>query len=57
LIIIIGSPAGLAAAVYRASEGLHTVLIERQAPDGQAGTRSNIENYLGFLPGLTAVPS
>jgi len=57
LIIIGGSPAGLAAAIYRASEGLHTLLIERQAPGGQAGTSSNIENYHGFPPGLTAVPS
>jgi thioredoxin reductase (NADPH) len=53
LIIIGGAPAGLAAAVYGASEGLHTLLIERQAPGGQAGTSSNIENYLGFPSGLT----
>ena len=51
---IIGSgPAGLAAAVYGASEGLRTVLIEREAPGGQAGTSSRIENYLGFPSGLT----
>ena len=49
LIIIGGGPAGLAAAVYGASEGLSTLLIERQAPGGQAGMSSNIENYLGFL--------
>jgi len=53
LIIIGGGPAGLSAAVYGASEGLHTVIIERQAPGGQAGTSSNIENYLGFPSGLT----
>lgn len=53
LIIIGGGPAGLAAGVYGASEGLHTLLIERQAPGGQAGTSSNIENYLGFPSGLT----
>lgn len=51
---IIGSgPAGLAAAVYGASEGLQTVLIEREAPGGQAGTSSRIENYLGFPSGLS----
>ena len=53
LIIIGGGPAGLAAAVYGASEGLSTLLIERQAPGGQAGMSSNIENYLGFPTGLT----
>jgi len=53
LIIIGGGPAGLAAAVYGASEGLSTLLIERQAPGGQAGMSSNIENYLGFPSGLT----
>jgi thioredoxin reductase (NADPH) len=53
LIIIGGGPAGLAAAVYGASEGLHTVLIEREAPGGQAGTSSRIENYLGFPSGLS----
>jgi len=53
LIIIGGGPAGLAAAVYGSSEGLSTLLIERQAPGGQAGMSSNIENYLGFPSGLT----
>ncbi|HEX5976396.1 MAG TPA: FAD-dependent oxidoreductase, partial [Nitrososphaeraceae archaeon] len=53
LIIIGAGPAGLAAAVYGASEGLSTLLIERQAPGGQAGMSSNIENYLGFPSGLT----
>jgi thioredoxin reductase (NADPH) len=53
LIIVGGGPAGLAAAVYGASEGLNTVLLEREAPGGQAGTSSRIENYLGFPGGLT----
>jgi thioredoxin reductase (NADPH) len=53
LIIMGGGPAGLAAAVYGASEGLSTLLIERQAPGGQAGMSTNIENYLGFPSGLT----
>jgi thioredoxin reductase (NADPH) len=53
LIVIGAGPAGLAAAVYGASEGLRTVMIEREAPGGQAGTSSNIENYLGFPAGLT----
>ena len=53
LIIIGAGPAGLAAAVYGASEGLSTLLIERQAPGGQAVMSSNIENYLGFPSGLT----
>ena len=53
LIIIGAGPAGLAAAVYGASEGLKTLLIERQAPGGQAGMSSNIENYLGFPSGLS----
>ncbi len=48
-----GGPAGLAAAVYGASEGLSTVLIEREAPGGQAGSSSRIENYLGFPVGLS----
>jgi thioredoxin reductase (NADPH) len=52
LLIIGGGPSGLAAAVYGASEGLKTVLIEREAPGGQAGTSSFIENYLGFPQGL-----
>jgi thioredoxin reductase (NADPH) len=53
LLIVGGGPAGLAAAVYGASEGLKTLLIEREAPGGQAGTTSRIENYLGFPAGLT----
>ncbi len=53
LAIIGGGPAGLAAAVYGASEGLHTVMIEREAPGGQAGMSSRIENYLGFPMGLS----
>jgi thioredoxin reductase (NADPH) len=53
VIIVGGGPAGLAAAVYAASEGLHTVMIEREAPGGQAGTSSRIENYLGFPSGLS----
>src|SRR6202789_2905140 len=53
LAILGGGPAGLAAAVYGASEGLTTVLIEREAPGGQAGMSSRIENYLGFPSGLS----
>jgi thioredoxin reductase (NADPH) len=53
LVIVGGGPSGLAAAVYGASEGLKTVLIEREAPGGQAGTSSRIENYLGFPSGLS----
>lgn len=53
LIVIGGGPAGLAAAVYGASEGLKTVLIERTATGGQAGQSSRIENYLGFPDGLS----
>jgi thioredoxin reductase (NADPH) len=53
LAIIGGGPAGLANAVYGASEGLSTVLIEQGAPGGQAGTSSRIENYLGFPSGIT----
>jgi len=53
-VVIIGAgPAGLAAAVYGASEGLKTLLIERQTPGGQAGASSRIENYLGFPTGLS----
>lgn len=53
-VVIIGAgPAGLAAAVYGGSEGLKTLLIERRAPGGQAGTSSRIENYLGFPDGLS----
>jgi thioredoxin reductase (NADPH) len=53
LVIVGGGPAGLAAAVYGASEGLRTVMIEREAPGGQAGQSSRIENYLGFPMGLS----
>ncbi|HWK88710.1 MAG TPA: FAD-dependent oxidoreductase, partial [Longimicrobium sp.] len=53
LAIVGGGPAGLAAAVYGASEGLRTLLIEREAPGGQAGQSSRIENYLGFPAGLS----
>ena len=53
LLIVGAGPAGLAAAVYGASEGLRTVVIEKLAPGGQAGTSSRIENYLGFPAGLT----
>lgn len=53
-VVIVGAgPAGLAAAVYGASEGLSTLLIEKRAPGGQAGTSSRIENYLGFPSGLS----
>jgi thioredoxin reductase (NADPH) len=51
--IIGGGPAGLAAAVYGGSEGLRTIMIEREAPGGQAGTSSRIENYLGFPGGVS----
>ena len=53
LAIVGGGPAGLAAAVYGASEGLHTVMIECEAPGGQAGMSARIENYLGFPTGLS----
>src|SRR5205085_1479513 len=53
LVVVGGGPAGLAAAVYGASEGLRTILLEREAPGGQAGTSSRIENYLGFPSGLS----
>ena len=53
LVIVGGGPAGLAAAVYGASEGLRTLMVERDAPGGQAGTSSRIENYLGFPAGLS----
>src|SRR6195952_5478167 len=53
LVIVGGVPAGLAAAVYGASEGLRTVMVEREAPGGQAGTSSRIENSLGFPTGLS----
>jgi thioredoxin reductase (NADPH) len=52
-IIVGGGPAGLAAAVYGASEGLRTLVVEREAPGGQAGTSSRIENYLGFPNGVS----
>jgi thioredoxin reductase (NADPH) len=51
--IVGGGPAGLAAAVYAASEGLSTVIVEREAPGGQAGQSAAIENYLGFPKGLS----
>ncbi|MCB0225541.1 MAG: FAD-dependent oxidoreductase [Anaerolineae bacterium] len=53
LIIVGAGPAGLAAAVYGASEGLHTLLIDKETTGGQAGTSSRIENYLGFPKGLS----
>jgi thioredoxin reductase (NADPH) len=53
LVVVGGGPAGLAAALYGASEGLRTVLVERSAPGGQAGTSSQIENYLGFPGGVS----
>src|SRR5207237_1035208 len=52
-VIIGGGPAGLAAAVYGASEGLRSIVVEREAPGGQAGTSSRIENYLGFPSGVS----
>jgi thioredoxin reductase (NADPH) len=53
LVIVGAGPAGLAAAVYGASEGLRTLLVDRHAPGGQAGTSSRIENYLGFPAGVS----
>src|SRR5262245_53708951 len=53
VVIVGGGPAGLGAAVYAASEGLRTVLVERRATGGQAGQSSRIENYLGFPDGVT----
>ena len=53
LVIVGAGPAGLAAAVYGASEGLRTLLLDRHAPGGQAGTSSRIENYLGFPAGVS----
>lgn len=53
LVIVGAGPAGLSAAVYGASEGLSTLLLDRHAPGGQAGTSSRIENYLGFPTGIT----
>ena len=55
LVIVGGGPAGLAAGVYGASEGLRTLIIEREAPGGQAGQSSRIENYLGFPVGLSGL--
>ena len=52
-VIIGGGPAGLAAAVYGASEGLRTIVVEQEAPGGQAETSSRIENYLGFPSGIS----
>jgi thioredoxin reductase (NADPH) len=53
LLVVGAGPAGLAAGVYGASEGLRTLIVEREAPGGQAGTSSRIENYLGFPAGLS----
>jgi thioredoxin reductase (NADPH) len=53
LVIVGGGPAGLAAAVYGASEGLHTLAVDMVAPGGQAGTSSRIENYFGFPTGIS----
>jgi thioredoxin reductase (NADPH) len=53
LCIVGGGPAGLAAAVYAASEGLRTIVVEKEAPGGQAGQSASIENYLGFPKGLS----
>jgi thioredoxin reductase (NADPH) len=53
LVVVGGGPAGLANAVYGASEGLRTLIVEQNAPGGQAGTSSRIENYLGFPAGIT----
>ncbi len=53
LVVVGGGPAGLGAAVYGASEGLRTVIVEREAPGGQAGMSSRIENYLGFPGGVS----
>lgn len=55
LVIVGAGPAGLAAAVYAASEGLATAVVEREVPGGQAGTSSAIENYLGFPDGISGV--
>src|SRR5207342_3278266 len=53
LVVVGAGPAGLAASVYGAADGLHTLLVEREAPGGQAGRSSRIENYLGFPTGLS----
>lgn len=55
IIIVGGGPAGLAASVYGASEGLRTIMIEKEAPGGQAGTSARIENYLGFPQGISGM--
>ena len=56
--VVVGAgPAGLAAAVYGASEGLNTIVVEREAPGGQAGTSARIENYLGFPGGVSGTSS
>ncbi len=55
LVVVGAGPAGLAAAVYAASEGLTTAVVEREVPGGQAGTSSDIENYLGFPDGISGV--
>ena len=53
-VVVVGAgPAGLAAAVYGASEGLRTLLVERTGPGGQAGASMRIENYLGFPTGIS----
>jgi thioredoxin reductase (NADPH) len=53
-VVVVGAdPAGLAAAVYAASEGIRTLVIEKSAPGGQAGSSSRIENYLGFPTGVS----
>ena len=55
-VLVVGAgPAGLAAAVYAASEGLHTMVMEEEIPGGQAGTSSLIRNYLGFRHGVSGV--
>ena len=53
MVVVGAGPAGLAAAVYGASEGLRTIVVEREAPGGQAGTSSRIDNYLGFPAGVS----
>src|SRR3954465_10581763 len=53
VVVLGGGPAGLASAVYASSEGLNTLVVERFAPGGPAGTSARIENYLGFPTGLT----
>ena len=55
LIIVGAGPAGLAAAVYAASEGLNVLMIESESPGGQAGSSSKIENYLGFPTGVSGL--